>query len=114
MADILEGKRNFRVPALGAEEIVVVIFQLSVRKMVPSNEDYSTEKSNAPISMADLRAGISVQQCRCFDDLSPVFASLTLECIVSVTDCFLIEEEQLPKGIDGKVPLRIFFFVYDG
>jgi hypothetical protein len=37
MADILEGKGNFRVPALGAEEIVVVVFQLDIREMVPSN-----------------------------------------------------------------------------
>lgn len=36
MTDILEGERYFRMSAFGTEKVVMVVFQLAIREMVPS------------------------------------------------------------------------------
>ena len=61
----------------------------------------------------DLRASVSVQQRRSFDELLPIFATLALECLVRLAERVLLELKQLPESVQREVSLNVLFLVHD-
>lgn len=57
---------------------------------------------------------ISIQQCRRFDGLFPVLASLTFECVMSLAERVLVELKELSESVYREVPLGVLFFVDNG
>lgn len=61
----------------------------------------------------DLRASVSVQQRRSFDELLPIFATLALECLVRLAERVLLELKQLSESVQREVSLNVLFLVHD-
>ena len=61
----------------------------------------------------DLRASVSVQQRRSFDELLPIFATLALECLVRLAERVLLELKQLPESVQREVSLNVLLLVHD-
>jgi hypothetical protein len=59
-----------------------------------------------------VRASITVKQRRRLDDLFAMLAALALEGLMRLALRVLIEQEQFPKGVDRKMTLCIFLFIY--
>jgi len=95
MTDKLENKRNLRQSNFCPQQIIVVVLQFRVCKMVPGTR-------------------ISVQQRRGFDSLSPILASLAFKSIVGFAKRVLVELKELPESINREVPLGVFSLVDDG
>ena len=87
----------------------MIILKFRVREMVPS--DYG-EHLACPYGGVYIRACIPIQQSRRFDHLLAILASLALEGLVCLTQRTLVELEKLAKGVNRKVPLRIFLLIH--
>ena len=61
----------------------------------------------------DLRASVSVQQRRSFDELLPILATLALECLVRLAERVLLELKQLPESVQREVSLNVLLLVHD-
>jgi len=59
-----------------------------------------------------VRAGITVKQRRCLDDLFAVLAAFALEGLVRLTLRVFVEQEQFPEGVNRKMAFCIFLLVY--
>jgi hypothetical protein len=94
MANKLKHKRNIRHAHLGPQQIVMIVLQLPIREMVP-------------------RAPVPIQQRRRLDYLPPIFTPATLERLVRLAQGIFAELEELPKGVDREMSLRILFLVDD-
>jgi hypothetical protein len=94
MADKLKHKRNIRHAHLGPQQIVMIVLQLPIREMVP-------------------RAPVPIQQRWRLDYLPPILTPATLERLVRLAQGVFAELEELPKGVDGEMSLRILFLVDD-
>ena len=94
MTNVLENKRNLGQPNFCPQQIVVIVLQLHIRKMIPSTS-------------------VSIQQRGRFDDLFSVLAPLAFECVVSFAKRVLVELEKLSKRVNRKVTLCILLLVDD-
>lgn len=95
MTDILENKRNLRQSHFCPQQIIVIVLQFRVSKVIPS-------------------ASVPVQQRRRFDSLFSVLASLAFESVVGFTKGSLVKLEELSESIDGEVSFGVFFLIDDG
>lgn len=91
---VLENERNLRQTQLCPEQVIVEFTQVFIRVVVP-------------------RARVTVQQCRSFDELPTVLASLALERVVSVAYGLFVELEQLTKRVNGEVALSVLGVIDD-
>ena len=58
-----------------------------------------------------IRAGITIEQGRCFDDLLAILAALAFERLVCLALRVFVEQKQLSESIDRKMTLCIFLLV---
>ena len=94
MTDKLENERNLRQSDFRSQQIIMIVLQLSIRKMIPST-------------------CITVQQRWRLDSLSPILASLAFKRIVGLAKGILVELEELSESVQREVPFCVFFLVDD-
>ena len=81
MTDKLEDKRNLRQSNFCPQQVIMIVLQLHVCKVIPSTR-------------------ISIQQRRRLDGLFPVLASLAFESVMSLAKRVLVELEKLSESVD--------------
>ena len=96
MTDVLEYEGYLRQADLGPKQIVVVVLQFAVRKVIPP----ATLPFSVPLhgwnDEANLRARITIQQRRSLHKLPAILAPLTLERLMRLAKRVLVEQEELP------------------
>ena len=58
-----------------------------------------------------MRAGITIEQDRCFNHLFAMLAALALESFVRFALRVFIKQEQFSEGVDRKVALCVFLLI---
>ena len=111
MTDILEHEGHLGLPNLCTEQIVMVVLQLAVRKMIPPES--ATVSTHIAVAGDDhVRARVSVEQRRRLDVLPSVPAPLALERLVRLAERVLVKQEEFPKCVQREVSLDVFLLVH--
>lgn len=112
MTNVLEDERYFRFTRLRTEQIIMVVLEFTIRKVIPPNT-LPSAPSPLQIRKHHVRASITIKQRRTLDRLPPILTPLTLERLVRVAHRTLVKGKQLPQRIEGEVPFGIFLLIDD-
>ena len=96
MTDVLEHEGYLRQADLSPKQVVVVVLQFAVRKVIPPAILPFSVPLHGWNDEANLRARITIQQRRGLNELPAVLAPFALKRLVRLAKRVLVEQEELP------------------
>jgi len=105
MRNILKNSTNTIPTRLLSQQQILNLTQRLILKMIPPSPPHQQPPQKQ--ERGNIRARISIQKRRCFNELFPIFTSFTFKRLMSLTRRVLVVVEQRPQITETEMSLHI-------